>query len=39
MSNNKKNSTTSFLGKVAIGIAGIVGGLLIGKAIDEFTKP
>lgn len=32
--NNKKNSTGSVLGKIAIGLAGIVGGLLIGKAID-----
>lgn len=39
MSNSKKSSSSSILGKVAIGIAGIIGGLLIGKAIDEMNKP
>jgi hypothetical protein len=36
MSNqNKKDSSSvgSILGKVAIGVAGIIGGLLLGKAI------
>jgi hypothetical protein len=33
-SNNKRDSTSSILGKIAIGIIGVIGGLLIGKAID-----
>ena len=38
MSNNKKNSSSSFLGKIAIGLVGVVGGLLIGKALDQAIK-
>lgn len=36
--NNKKSGFGSALGKIAIGLAGVIGGLLIGKAIDEATK-
>lgn len=31
MSNNRKDS--GLLGKIAIGVAGIIGGILIGKAV------
>jgi hypothetical protein len=34
MSNNRRDSGTSVLGKIAIGVIGVIGGLLIGKAID-----
>jgi hypothetical protein len=32
--NNRRDSNSSILGKIAIGILGVIGGLLIGKAID-----
>lgn len=38
MSNNRKNSTSSILGKIAIGVVGVISGLLIGKAVEELTK-
>ena len=38
MSNNRRDSGTSVLGKIAIGVIGVIGGLLIGKAIDKKTK-
>lgn len=30
---NKKSSSSSILGKLAIGVVGVIGGLLIGKAV------
>jgi hypothetical protein len=32
--NNRRDSTGSILGKIVIGVLGVIGGLLIGKAID-----
>lgn len=39
MSSHKKSSTASVLTKVGIGLAGVIGGLLLGKAIDEAIDP
>lgn len=35
---SKKSSAGSILGKIAIGVIGVIGGLLLGRAIDEATK-
>lgn len=34
MSQRKKDNGSGFWGKVGIGIIGVVGGLLLGKAVD-----